>query len=169
MKLLSFLLGLAFSLTTMKTTFSSEVNSHAPLLGELTSLFDSVSDRDFERLATLCDDDFGIVDLDAEGKNVLLRTRAEWEAWFQRLFAQLPAMGASTYTHITSYQVLPTAEMVMSVAEFIQYLEFDEQRHPFECVVTVVWKRVDQRWIEARWHISLIKRHPPELVGVKGS
>jgi hypothetical protein len=78
-------------------------------------------------------------------------------------------MGASTYTHITSYQVLPTAEMAMSVAEFMQYLEIGHERHPFECVVTVVWKRVETQWIEARWHISLIKRHPPELVAVKGS
>ncbi len=149
----------------MQTTLASDIAPQQPLLNEVCTLFECVSTADFPRLAALCDDDFGIVDLDPEGKNVLVRTRAEWEAWFQRLFATLPAIGATTYTHITRYQVLPTPQMALCVVEFTQYLQLATERHPFDCVVTIVWKRPEadaDRWVEARWHVSLLQRRAPE-------
>ena len=38
-----------------------------PMLGETMELFRCVAEHDFDALAALCDDDFGIVDLDPEG------------------------------------------------------------------------------------------------------
>jgi len=127
------------------------------------NLFRYVETKQFEPLAALCDDDFGIVDLDPEGKNVLVRTRSEWEAWFQNLFAQLKQLNAHTYTTITRYNVLPTAEMALVVAEFTQYLVLGQEQHPFDCVVTIVWKKTpENQWQEARWHVSLLERRAPE-------
>lgn len=155
----------------MPTTLAPHIAPDAPLLAQVSALFDCVSAADFDRLARLCDDDFGIVDLDPEGKNVLVRTRAEWEGWFQRLFTTLPALGAHTYTHITRYDVLPTAEMALCVVEFTQYLQLGAERHPFDCVVTIVWQRPKHAdrpgeggWVEARWHVSLLERRAPEPV-----
>ena len=60
-----------------------------PFYAETVQLFAHVRDHAFEPLAALCDDDFGIVDINAEGGTLVVRNRAEWEAWFRGLFAQL--------------------------------------------------------------------------------
>lgn len=148
----------------MEVTLINGLVTDSPLLRETCNLFTYVARHDFENLAALCDDDFGIIDLDEQGKNVLVRTRPEWEQWFRTLFAKLDTLGAKTFTHVTRYSVLPTKEMAMSVVEFIQYLELGGQRHPFVCVATIVWKRRGEDWVEARWHISLIERLAPEPV-----
>jgi ketosteroid isomerase-like protein len=130
----------------------------APLFDETRALFRCVRDHDFETLAELCDDDFGIVDLDPEGQSVMIRTRAEWEDWFHTLFARLDAMDAHTDTEILAYDVLPGRDLAMSVVEFCQLLTVGGAAHRFYCVVTIVWKQVDGRWKEARWHVSLLRR-----------
>lgn len=38
-----------------------------PFFHETKTILDSVSKHDFDRLATMCDDDFGIVDINTEG------------------------------------------------------------------------------------------------------
>lgn len=43
-----------------------------PFAEETKTLFRSVSEQDFDTLATLCDDDFGIIDLGTEGQNVVI-------------------------------------------------------------------------------------------------
>ncbi len=127
------------------------------LFQETKTLFRSVRLRDFETLAALCDDDFGIVDLGPQGESVLIRSRAEWEAWFRSLFAKLEAMGADTDTRIDNYQVRMGSDMALSVVEFCQTLAVGDQVGLFDCVATIVWKRTPQGWREARWHASLIR------------
>ena len=61
-----------------------------PHFAETVTLLRSVRDHDFDTLAALCDDDFGIVDLDQAGQNVMVRTRDDWEEWFRRLSADIP-------------------------------------------------------------------------------
>lgn len=85
-------------------------------------LLESVSKHDFETLSSLCDDDFGIVDLDTQAKNVIIRTRLEWENWFQKLFIHLDALKAQTHSEITQYDELVTSELAYCVVEFTQYL-----------------------------------------------
>ena len=123
-------------------------------------------DHDFDSLAELCDDDFGIVDLDQGGGSVMVRTRAEWEAWFQRLFSELTAAQADTDSTITNYQVLAGTDMAMSVVEFTQSLTISALNATglFDCVATIVWKQTEQAWKEARWQVSLLSADiPPEL------
>lgn len=136
-----------------------------PYFDYTVELLRSVRDHDFDTLAARCDDDFGIVDLDPAGGNVMVRTRAEWEAWFHGLFEKLDAMSAATDSRITSYQVLPGPDLGYSVVEFTQYLTVGEAVAAFDCVVTVIWKRVGDDWKESRWHISLLKADIPEGMG----
>ncbi|MCU0446784.1 MAG: hypothetical protein MUE85_17895 [Microscillaceae bacterium] len=132
--------------------------AQVPFFAETCQLFECVKTHDFSNLAKLCDDDFGIVDLDPEGKNVIVRTRAEWENWFHTLFQNLTVLSAKTYTEILNYQALQTAEMGYGVVDFCQYLEVAGQTHQFFCVVTIIWKKVGNHWVESRWHCSLIER-----------
>ena len=133
-----------------------------PFFGETVELLRSVRDHDFDSLAELCDDDFGIVDLDQSGGNVMIRTRDDWEQWFRRLFAELNAASAATDSEILDYQALRATDMGFSVVEFRQSLTIGELVGLFDCVATIVWKLSPGGWREARWHVSLLSADIPE-------
>jgi ketosteroid isomerase-like protein len=133
-----------------------------PFFAETLTLLRSVRDHDFDTLAALCDDDFGIVDIAPDGSAVPVRTRAEWEGWFHQLFSTLRAMGASTDSRIDDYQVLVTDALAYSVVEFRQTLAVDELVATFDCVATIIWKRTADGWRESRWHCSVIASDVPE-------
>jgi len=138
--------------------------SDSPFFSETLTLLRSVRDHDFDTLAALCDDDFGIVDVDPSGAARPIRDRAEWEAWFHDLFATLNAMAASTDSRIDNYQAVQTGELGYSVLDFTQTLTVGDQVASFECVATIVWKRTEAGWREARWHASVISSEvPPAL------
>lgn len=127
-----------------------------PFAQETKTLFRCVSEHDFNTLAALCDDDFGIIDLGTEGQSVVIETRKEWEDWFHTLFAKLDQMQAHTATEINKYQALQSGSMGYSVVDFCQLLVVDGHVLRFNCVVTIIWKRVGGGWKESRWHCSLI-------------
>lgn len=129
-----------------------------PFAQETEMLFRCVSEHDFDTLAALCDDDFGIIDLGTEGQNVVVETRQEWEAWFNKLFAQLDAMDAHTSTEIQKYQALQMGAMGYSVVDFYQLLTVAGETARFNCVATIIWKQTADGWKESRWHCSLINR-----------
>ncbi len=133
-------------------------NEKKPFYDETVRLFKYVSENNFDDLAALCDDDFGIVDIDTDGGSKMIRTRQEWENWFHELFAKLKAMNAHTDTEILAYDALQTESMGYSVVEFCQRLHVNGQVGKFFCVVTIVWKRIDGFWKEARWHASLLRQ-----------
>jgi hypothetical protein len=123
-----------------------------------------VRDHDFDSLAALCDDDFGIVDLDQSGGNVMVRTREDWEAWFTRLFGELDAAGAATDSEILGYQAIEGVELGFGVVEFRQFLTVAGHTATFDCVATIVWKLTPDGWREARWHVSLLSSDIPEAL-----
>ena len=127
-----------------------------PFFAETQQLFAHVRDHAFEPLAALCDDDFGIVDINAEGGTLVVRNRAEWEAWFRGLFSQLTALQAQTWSEITYYEAVQTAEMGYSVVDFDQLLVLPDKRLRFSCLSTIIWKKVGDTWKEARYHSSLL-------------
>lgn len=134
-------------------------NEKKPFYDETVRLFRYVSENNFEDLAELCDDDFGIVDIDTDGGSKMIRNRQEWENWFHELFAKLKAMNARTDTEILTYDALKTEAMGYSVVEFCQRLHVGGQIGKFFCVVTIIWKRTAEgSWKEARWHASLLKQ-----------
>ena len=136
-----------------------------PFFEQTLQLLRSVRDHDFDTLAGLCDDDFGIVDIGPDGASVAIRSRAEWEAWFHGLFAQLDEMHASTDSTILAYDAVESDQMGFSVLEFRQSLAIGQLTAVFDCIATIVWKQVDGAWREARWHGSVLSSDvPPELM-----
>ena len=140
-----------------------------PFFAETIELLLSVRDHDFETLAERCDDDFGIVDIAPDGGNVAIRTRAEWEGWFHSLFDQLDTMGAVTDSEIIAYDAVESTDMGFSVLEFRQLLSIGDLVATFDCMTTIVWKRRDDRWLEARRHGSVLASAVPlELLTATG-
>lgn len=134
-----------------------------PFYDLTTRLFRYVSEHNFDDLAALCDDDFGIVDLGPSGQSVVIDTREEWENWFHNLFGKLDEMGAETDTEITDYQALVSGDLGYSVVKFTQRLNVQGTDHFFPCIVTIVWKNTPAGWKESRWHVSLVGQ--PETGG----
>jgi len=132
-----------------------------PFFAETLILLRSVRDHDFDTLAGLCDDDFGIVDVDPAGNARPIRDRAGWEAWFHELFATLAAMGAETDSTIDDYQAVVDGGLGYSVLYFTQTLTLGEHVASFETVATIIWKRTPDGWREARWHASVISSDVP--------
>lgn len=143
-------------------------HADAPFFAETLELLRSVREHDFPTLSARCDDDFGIVDIDTDGSARMIRTRAEWEAWFTDLFARLDAMGAATDSDVTAYDAVAADRMGYSVVEFRQLLAVDDAVLAFDCVATIVWKWQDGGWREARWHASLLAGPTPVTAGADG-
>ena len=137
----------------------------APFAAETAELFASVRDHDLPTLAARCDDDLGIIDIDPNGGAEVIRDRPGWESWFVQLFAQLDAMDAATDTLVSRYDAVDWGTTGMGVVDFTQLLTVGGLTGRFHCIVTIVWKRVGDRWIEARWHASLLDTDLPEGFG----
>ncbi|MFN8690420.1 MAG: hypothetical protein ACK5XL_10520, partial [Cyclobacteriaceae bacterium] len=96
---------------------------------ELTQeMLNCVRDFDFDRLSEICDDDYGIVDINTTGGSEIIRDRAGWEAWFRGLFVNLKGMNASTWSEITQYEVVTGENMAYSVVDFDQIFITPEQK-----------------------------------------
>ena len=155
--------------TSWLDTASDSAFVDQPFVAETVELLRCVRDHDFDSLAALCDDDFGIVDLDPTGSNVMVRTRAEWENWFQTLFQQLDAAQADTDSIITNYQAIESGDLGYGAVEFTQTLGVAGFTASFDCVTTIIWKRTENGWKESRWHVSLLSKDvPPELEALAG-
>ncbi len=136
-----------------------------PYLNETLTLLRCVRDHDFATLAALCDDDLGIVDIAPSAGNVAIRTRSEWEDWFHTLFSTLDVMGAATDSEVLAYDAVAGTDLGYGVLEFRQSLTVGPDTATFDCIATIVWKRVGERWIESRWHCSVLSSHvPPALL-----
>jgi hypothetical protein len=141
----------------MSTSFADR-----PFYDLTERLFRYVSEHNFDDLAELCDDDFGIVDLGPAGESVVIDTREQWERWFHSLFEKLDAMGAETDTEITDYNALVSGDMGYSVVKFTQRLNVQGVDNFFHCIVTIIWKNTRTGWKESRWHVSLLSVDRPE-------
>ncbi len=136
-----------------------------PFFAETVALLRAVRDHDFETLAELCDDDFGIVDIAPDGSGVPIRTRAEWEAWFRdSLFPRLEQMGAATDSDITGYEALQSGSLGYAVLDFRQTLTVAGMTATFDCIATIIWKQTPAGWKESRWHCSVISSDVPEAL-----
>jgi len=136
-----------------------------PFFAETLVLLRAVREHDFDTLAALCDDDFGIVDIAPDGSGVPIRTRAEWEAWFRDgLFPRLEALGADTDSEVTGYQALVSGDLGYGVVDFRQSLTIGGLVATFDCIATIIWKQTATGWKESRWHCSVISSDiPPEM------
>lgn len=144
------------SVATASRTFEDQ-----PFYDETLTLLRSMSNHDLTTLADLCDDDFGIVDIDVAGRGRPIRTRAAWETWFRGLFATLETMGASIDSRVMDYQAMCEGTLGFGALEFRQTLTVGTHVATFDCVATIVWKLTPQGWREARWHASVVSSDVP--------
>ncbi len=128
-----------------------------PFFDLTLEMLNCVRDHNFDRLSQICDDDYGIVDINTEGGSEIIRDRAGWEKWFSGLFKKLDQMQAETWSEITNYEAEKTSEMGYSVVDFDQMFIVGEKRMRFSVIATIIWKKVGEEWKEARYHSSLIK------------
>ncbi len=135
--------------------------ANRPFYAETLSLLRGVRDHDFESLQRLCDDDFGIVDVDPTGQARVIRSKSEWNQWFHELFSTLDALRARTDSEIINYKAVQEESLGYSVVEFRQLLVIGEETATFECIATIIWKKTTQGWREARWHGSVISSDIP--------
>jgi hypothetical protein len=119
-------------------------------------MFDCVSKHNFQRLAQICDDDFGIIDINPEGGSEVIRDRAGWEAWFTQLFSRLEEMKAETWSEITRYEALMKGDLGYGVVDFDQILIVGDQRMRFKVLATIIWKKENEAWLESRYHSSML-------------
>jgi ketosteroid isomerase-like protein len=144
------------TLTANKTIIYPEENFNKAFFNETVELLSCVRDHDFKRLSEICDDDFGIIDINPEGKSEIIRDRKGWEDWFQGLFANLTQMNAETWSEITNYEAIVDGNMGYCVVDFDQYLVLPNQKMKFKAISTIIWKKVNDVWKESRYHSSLV-------------
>ncbi len=128
-----------------------------PFFDLTRTMLDCVRDHNFRDLAQICDDDFGIIDINTAGGSEIIRDRAGWEAWFQGLFVQIDAMQAQTWSEITGYEAVRAGDMGYSVVDFDQVFIAGGKRMRFAVIATIIWKRAGEVWKEARYHSSLVQ------------
>jgi hypothetical protein len=133
-----------------------------PFAAETAELLAAVRDHDLPTLEARCDDDHGIIDLAPDGGSMVLPDRAAWRAWFAGLFAQLSEMGATTDSLVETLESSVWTDAGMSVLTWWQSLSVAGATGWFRCQATIVWKRDGDRWVEARWHASLLETALPE-------
>jgi hypothetical protein len=131
-----------------------------PFYNLTTEMLGCVRDFNFDRLAVICDDDYGIIDINTTGGSEIIRDRAGWENWFKSLFAQLGSMGAKTWSEITNYECVEHSTMAYSVVDFDQVFHTSDQKLRFKVIATIIWKLTDNGWKESRYHSSLISVGP---------
>jgi hypothetical protein len=131
-----------------------------PFFSETARMLEDVSNHDFDDLSQVCDDDFGIIDINVQGGAEVIRNREGWENWFKNLFIQLDQMEASTWSEITNYEAIETSEMGYGVVDFDQKFITKDKKLNFSVIATIIWKKVGKEWKESRYHSSLIKVEP---------
>ena len=135
-----------------------------PYFDLTVALLRAVRDHDHATLMDICDDDYGIVDIAPDGGSVAVRNQEEHAAWFAGLFAQLDALGAHTDSEILGYEAVQGDDLGYSVLDFRQHLVVGDLVATFDCITTIVWKKVEGRWHEARWHGSVLSSEVPEAL-----
>lgn len=136
--------------------YSFELRSK-PFFNLTVEMLDCVRDHNFDRLAQICDDDYGIIDINTEGGSEIIRDRQGWENWFSGLFTRLEAMKAITWSEITHYEAVEGSDMGYSVVDFDQVFIVADKKMRFEVIATIIWKKEGEEWKEARYHSSLIR------------
>lgn len=126
------------------------------------TILNCVRDHDFNQLAGICDDDFGIIDINTQGGSEIIHDREGWENWFQGLFARLKTMQAKTWSEITNYEALQHETMGYSVVDFDQVFHTPDTKLRFKVTATIIWKKVNNEWKESRYHSSLVSVGPDQ-------
>lgn len=152
-----------FYVKIMETSTLKKINypekwSQSRFFQMTKKMFECVATHNYEELSRLCDDDYGIIDINPEGGSEIMRDRLGWENWFKGLFVQLQKMEAETWSVITQYEEFTTSELSYSVVDFDQFFVHEGKTLKFDVIATIIWKKVgENHWQESRYHSSLKK------------
>jgi hypothetical protein len=122
------------------------------------SLLDSVNTLDYDGLRRMVDDEFGIVDVDPEGKSIVIDDMDAWERYMRVNMEAMRDAEAELSSEILDYRESATTDMAFSVVRFRQDVGLGSQTISNFCLATIIWKRQNGSWKEARWHCSLLKK-----------
>jgi len=134
------------------------MNDRYQLYQPTEALLQAVNELDLPKLRNMVDDDFGIVDVDPNGDPVVINDQEEWEAYMHKNMLAMQELQAELSFEIGEYHERVSPDMALVVVRFEQHVKVPEQpamKHP--CIATVVWKKTDEGWKEARWHCSRLR------------
>ncbi|MFP4089393.1 MAG: YybH family protein [Cyclobacteriaceae bacterium] len=117
-------------------------------------LLQAVNSLDLPRLRSMVDDDFGIVDVDPEGKTVVIDDMQEWQDYMHKNMLLMEQMKAELSFEINEYNEQVEENMAYVVVNFSQHVAFQGKQMRHDCISTVIWKKTENGWKEARWHCS---------------
>lgn len=118
-------------------------------------LLTAVNKLDLPQLRQMVDDDFGIVDVDPEGQPMVINNMEEWEAYMEKNMIAMRELHARLAYEIDEYHEKVADTMAYVVVKFRQHVHIPEKAEmEHDCIATVVWKKTDDGWKEARWHCS---------------
>jgi ketosteroid isomerase-like protein len=118
-------------------------------------LLSAVNQLDLPKLRNMVDDDFGIVDVDPEGNPIVINTMEEWESYMEKNMLAMQQLHARLSYEIDEYHENVSDSMAYVVVRFVQQVHIPEkQEMSHSCIATVVWKKTEDGWKEARWHCS---------------
>lgn len=127
-------------------------------------LLDNVNALDFDGLRAMVDDDYGIVDVDPEGKSFTINDMQEWEGYMRQNMGIMQQMQAKLDSEILEYSDVSGNDMAYSVVKFRQDVTIANQKIQNYCIATIIWKKAGDEWKESRWHCSLEKKEVETLV-----
>lgn len=122
--------------------------------GLTVEMLDCVSRHDFNRLAEICDDDFGIIDINPEGGSEIIRNRVKG------IFSELEKRKTETCSEITNYEAIESGNMGYGLVDCDQTFIQGDQQLKFGVIATIIWKKVNGKWFESLYHSSLKKVEP---------
>jgi len=118
-------------------------------------LLSAVNQLDLPKLRNMVDDDFGIVDVDPEGNPIVINNMEEWESYMEKNMLAMQQLHARLSYEIDEYHENVSDSMAYVVVRFVQQVHIPEKPEmSHSCIATVVWKKTEDGWKEARWHCS---------------
>jgi len=99
----------------METSFKK-----TPFFEFMLPMFNSGRDFNHDHSATICDDDFGITDINTITDSKIIRARHGLGKWFKGLFPNLKDLSSITWSKITHHETLQSKDMGHCVVYFDQ-------------------------------------------------
>jgi hypothetical protein len=101
-------------------------------------MFNSGRDFNHDHLATNCDDDFGITDINIAADSKIIRARHGLVKWFKGLFANLKDLSSIIWSKITHHETLQSKDIRHCAVDFDQIRMSGEQKSSLKVFATII-------------------------------
>ncbi len=129
-----------------------------PLFAQTEALLRAIDRFETAGLKQMVDEHFGLVDVDPDGRTVIISDRRSWEAYLDGTLARLRKAGVTRSSTVLHYDAEMGREMAFSVVRYQQQTKGPERAHLDTCTTTIVWKLTEKGWKAVRWHCTLERR-----------